>query len=60
METELGDQLIDIDDTAPIPGIEWEFIVDRAQAAMLEPTWLKSAQPSVNDQWYLHGRLSSG
>ena len=35
METELGDQLIDIDDTAPIPGIEWEFIVDRAQAAML-------------------------
>ena len=27
METELGDQLIDIDDTAPIPGIEWEFIV---------------------------------
>ena len=32
---ELGDQLIDIDDTAPIPGIEWEFIVDRAQAAML-------------------------
>ena len=35
MESELGDQLIDIDDTAPIPGIEWEFIVDRAQAAML-------------------------
>ena len=35
METELGAQLIDIDDTAPIPGIEWEFIVDRAQAAML-------------------------
>lgn len=27
--------LIDIDDTAPIPGIEWEIDVDRAQAAML-------------------------
>ncbi|MBQ14713.1 MAG: efflux RND transporter permease subunit [Gammaproteobacteria bacterium] len=27
--------LIDIDDTAPIPGIEWEINVDRAQAAML-------------------------
>ena len=27
--------LIDIDDTAPIPGIEWEIKVDRAQAAML-------------------------
>ena len=35
MEMELGDQLIDIDDTALIPGIEWEFIVDLAQAAML-------------------------
>ncbi|HAJ76095.1 MAG TPA: acriflavin resistance protein, partial [Gammaproteobacteria bacterium] len=27
--------LIDIDDTAPIPGIEWQIDVDRAQAAML-------------------------
>jgi multidrug efflux pump len=27
--------LIDIDDTIPIPGIEWEINVDRAQAAML-------------------------
>ena len=27
--------LIDIDDTAPIPAIEWEIKVDRAQAAML-------------------------
>ena len=27
--------LIDIDDTAPMPGIEWEIKVDRAQAAML-------------------------
>lgn len=35
MEEELGAELIDIDDTAPIPGIEWEFIVDRARAAML-------------------------
>ena len=26
--------LIDIDDTAPIPGIEWEIVVDRARAAM--------------------------
>jgi len=26
--------LIDIDDTAPVPGIEWEFVVDRARAAM--------------------------
>lgn len=35
METEMGDDLIDIDDTAPVPGIEWEIVVDRAQAAML-------------------------
>lgn len=34
-ETELGDELIDIDDTAPVPGIEWEIVVDRARAAML-------------------------
>ena len=27
--------LIDIDDTAPVPGIEWEIVVDRARAAML-------------------------
>ena len=26
--------LIDIDDTAPVPGIEWEITVDRASAAM--------------------------
>tara|TARA_B110000858_G_scaffold197865_1_gene261211 strand:+ start:16685 stop:19789 length:3105 start_codon:yes stop_codon:yes gene_type:complete len=26
--------LIDIDDTAPVPGIEWEIVVDRARAAM--------------------------
>lgn len=26
--------LIDIDDTAPVPGIEWEITVDRARAAM--------------------------
>ena len=35
METGMGGELIDIDDTAPVPGIEWEIIVDRAQAAML-------------------------
>lgn len=35
METEMGGDLIDIDDTAPVPGIEWEMVVDRAQAAML-------------------------
>jgi multidrug efflux pump len=34
METEMTG-LIDIDDTAPIPGIEWQINVDRAQAAML-------------------------
>jgi len=34
METEMTG-LIDIDDTAPIPAIEWEIKVDRAQAAML-------------------------
>ena len=34
METEMTG-LIDIDDTAPVPGIEWEMNVDRAQAAML-------------------------
>ena len=34
MENEMTG-LIDIDDTAPLPGIEWEIIVDRAQAAML-------------------------
>ena len=27
--------LIDIDDTAPVPGIEWEIEVDRARAAMM-------------------------
>lgn len=35
MESEMGDELIDIDDTAPVPGIEWEIVVDRARAAML-------------------------
>ncbi len=35
METVHGADLIDIDDTAPVPGIEWEIVVDRAQAAML-------------------------
>ncbi|MFT4862589.1 MAG: multidrug efflux pump [Pseudohongiellaceae bacterium] len=35
METEMNNELIDIDDTAPVPGIEWEIVVDRAQAAML-------------------------
>ncbi len=34
METEMTG-LIDIDDTTPVPGIEWEIDVDRAQAAML-------------------------
>jgi len=34
MENEMTG-LIDIDDTAPIPGIEWEIKVDRARAAML-------------------------
>jgi len=29
------DGLISIDDTAPVPGIEWEVTVDRAKAAML-------------------------
>ncbi len=29
------DGLIDVDDTAPVPGIEWEVRVDRAKAAML-------------------------
>ncbi len=33
MENEMTG-LIDIDDTAPIPGIEWEIVVDRARAAM--------------------------
>ena len=27
--------LIDVDDTAPVPGIEWEIEVDRARAAMM-------------------------
>ncbi len=27
--------LIDIDDTAPVPGIQWEITVDRAQAAIM-------------------------
>lgn len=35
LEQEMGDELIDIDDTAPVPGIEWEMVVDRARAAML-------------------------
>ena len=34
MENEMTG-LIDIDDTAPLPGIEWEIDVDRAQAAIL-------------------------
>ncbi|MCG8413589.1 MAG: efflux RND transporter permease subunit [Pseudomonadales bacterium] len=34
MENEMTG-LIDIDDTTPVPGIEWEINVDRAQAAML-------------------------
>ncbi|MSR10393.1 MAG: efflux RND transporter permease subunit [Gammaproteobacteria bacterium] len=34
METQMTG-LIDIDDTAPVPGIEWEIEVDRARAAML-------------------------
>ncbi len=34
MENEMTG-LIDIDDTAPVPAIEWEIEVDRAQAAML-------------------------
>ena len=34
MEEEM-EGLIDIDDTAPVPGIEWEIVVDRARAAML-------------------------
>ncbi len=29
------DGLIDIDDTGPVPGIEWEVSIDRARAAML-------------------------
>ncbi len=29
------DGLIDVDDTAPVPGIEWEITVDRAKAAMM-------------------------
>jgi multidrug efflux pump len=29
------DDLIGVDDTAPVPGIEWEVTVDRAKAAML-------------------------
>lgn len=33
MENEMTG-LIDIDDTAPVPGIEWEIVVDRARAAM--------------------------
>ncbi len=35
LEEEMGAELIDIDDTAPVPGIEWEMVVDRARAAML-------------------------
>ncbi|MEX2468875.1 MAG: efflux RND transporter permease subunit, partial [Pseudohongiellaceae bacterium] len=34
-EEDQGNELIDIDDTAPVPGIEWEIVVDRARAAML-------------------------
>lgn len=33
MENEMTG-LIDVDDTAPVPGIEWEIVVDRARAAM--------------------------
>jgi multidrug efflux pump len=33
MENEMTG-LIDIDDTTPVPGIEWEIVVDRARAAM--------------------------
>ncbi len=29
------DDLIGVDDTAPVPGIEWEITVDKAKAAML-------------------------
>ncbi|MFT5210116.1 MAG: multidrug efflux pump [Flavobacterium sp.] len=29
------DGLVGVDDTAPVPGIEWEIIVDRKQAAMM-------------------------
>ncbi len=29
------DGLLDVDDTAPVPGIEWQVEVDRAKAAML-------------------------
>lgn len=34
METQMTG-LIDVDDTAPVPGIEWEIEVDRARAAMM-------------------------
>ena len=34
MENEITG-LIDIDDTAPVPGIQWEIEVDRARAAMM-------------------------
>ena len=34
MENEISG-LIDIDDTAPVPGIQWEIEVDRARAAMM-------------------------
>lgn len=34
MENEV-DGLLDIEDTLPLPGIEWEIAVDRAEAAML-------------------------
>lgn len=34
MENEIPG-LIDIDDTAPVPGIQWEIEVDRARAAMM-------------------------
>ena len=29
------DGLIDIEDTTPLPGVEWEFVVDRAEAGRL-------------------------
>ncbi|TNF04998.1 MAG: efflux RND transporter permease subunit [Gammaproteobacteria bacterium] len=34
MEHEMSG-LLDVDDTLPLPGIEWELVVDRAEAAML-------------------------
>jgi len=30
------DGIIDIEDTTPLPGVEWEFVVDRAEAGLLQ------------------------